>query len=113
MCLKRYRKHEDHVFLIDGEGVNIARGPFPEKWFYSLVEIDFEGLKLPAPAYYHEYLKHFYGENYMRTIPESKRHSGRKILRIDLGKYLFEETADSIAHAKDSKGELFEKTLED
>ena len=113
MCLKRYRKHEDHVFLIDGEGVNIARGPFPEKWFYSLVDIDFEGLKLPAPAYYHEYLKHFYGENYMRTIPESKRHSGRKILRIDLGKYLYEETAESIAHAKDSKGELFEKTLED
>ena len=113
LCLKRYRKQEDHVFLIDGEGINIARGPFPEKWFYSLIDIDFEGLKLPAPAYYHEYLKHFYGENYMRTIPESKRHSGRKILRIDLGKYLYEETANSIAHAKDSKGELFEKTLED
>ncbi|MBO7318657.1 MAG: hypothetical protein J6V06_01375, partial [Clostridia bacterium] len=96
-----------------GEGVNLIKGAFPEKWFYSLVDIDFEGLKLPAPSYYNEYLKHFYGENYMRTIPESKRQSGRKILRIDLGKYLYEETADKAAHAKDAKGELFEKALEE
>ena len=113
LVLKRYRKQEDHVFLIDGEGVNLIKGAFPEKWFYSLVDIDFEGLKLPAPSYYNEYLKHFYGENYMRTIPESKRQSGRKILRIDLGKYLYEETADKAAHAKDAKGELFEKALEE
>lgn len=111
--LKRYRKQEDHVFLIDGQGMNLIKGAFPEKWFYSLVDVDFEGLKLPAPAYTDEYLKHFYGENYMRAIPESKRHSGRKILRIDLGKYLYEETAEKKAHAKDSKGELFEKTLND
>ena len=112
LVLKQYKNKEDHVFLIDGEGMNIHKGPFPEKWFYSLITVDFEGLKLPAPLYFDEYLKHFYGENYMRAIPESKRQSGRKILRIDLGKYLYEETADKIAHAKDSKGELFEKTLD-
>ena len=93
--------------------MNIHKGAFPEKWFYSLIEVDFEGMKLPAPLYFDEYLKHFYGENYMRTIPESKRQSGRKILRIDLGKYLYDETADKKAHAKDAKGELFEKTLEE
>ena len=70
-------------------------------------------MRLPAPLYFDEYLKHFYGENYMRTIPESKRHSGRKILRIDLGKYLYEETADKKARPKNAKGELFEKTLEE
>ena len=76
-------------------------------------EVEFEGMKLPAPLYFDEYLKHFYGANYMRAIPESKRHSGRKILRIDLGKYLYDETADKQAHIKDAKGELFEKALED
>ena len=113
MALKKYRKQEDHVFLIDGEGMNLAKGAFPEKWFYNLIDVDFEGLKLPAPSYYDEYLKHFYGVNYMRAIPESKRHSGRKILRIDLGKYLYEETSDKKVHAKDAKGELFEKTISD
>ena len=111
--LKKYRKQEDHVFLIDGQGMNIAKGAFPEKWFYSLIDVEFEGLKLPAPSYYDKYLKHFYGENYMRVIPESKRDSGRKVMRIDLGKYLYEETAQKKAHIKNAKGELFEKTLED
>jgi hypothetical protein len=49
----------------------------------------------------------------MRAIPESKRHSGRMILRIDLGKYLYDETSDKKVHAKNTKGELFEKTIND
>lgn len=111
--LKRYKKKENCVFLIDGEGLSLHKGAFPAKWFYNLKEMDFEGVKLPVPEYYDDYLKHFYGENYMKTIPESKRHSGRKILRIDLGKYLYTETADKNAHRKNAKGELFEETIED
>lgn len=107
--LRRYSKKENCVFLIDGEGLSLHKGAFPAKWFYNLSEMEFEGMKLPVPEYYDDYLKHFYGENYMKTIPESKRHSGRKILRIDLGKYLYDETALAQAHKKDAKGELYEK----
>lgn len=108
-ALRHYSKKENCVFLIDGEGLSLHKGAFPAKWFYNLSEMDFEGVKLPVPEYYDDYLKHFYGENYMKTIPESKRHSGRKILRIDLGKYLYDETANAAAHKKNAKGELFEE----
>ncbi len=108
-ALRRYSKKENCVFLIDGEGLSLHKGAFPAKWFYNLSEMEFEGVKLPVPEYYDDYLKHFYGENYMKTIPESKRHSGRKILRIDLGKYLYDETANARAHKKNAKGELFEE----
>ncbi|MBQ4348372.1 MAG: LicD family protein [Clostridia bacterium] len=108
-ALKRYSKKENCVFLIDGEGLSLHKGAFPAKWFYNLTEMEFEGVKLPVPEYYDDYLKHFYGENYMKTIPESKRHSGRKILRIDLGKYLYDKTANGEAHRKNAKGELYEK----
>ncbi|MBR2893357.1 MAG: LicD family protein, partial [Clostridia bacterium] len=108
-ALKRYSKKENCVFLIDGEGLSLHKGAFPAKWFYNLTEMEFEGVKLPVPEYCDDYLKHFYGENYMKTIPESKRHSGRKILRIDLGKYLYDKTANGEAHRKNAKGELYEK----
>ncbi len=108
-ALKTYSKKENCVFLIDGEGLSLHKGAFPAKWFYNLTEMEFEGVKLPVPEYYDDYLKHFYGENYMKTIPESKRHSGRKILRIDLGKYLYDKTASGEAHKKNAKGELYEK----
>ncbi len=108
-ALKRYSKKENCVFLIDGEGLSLHKGAFPAKWFYNLSEMDFEGVKLPVPEYYDDYLKHFYGENYMKSIPESKRHSGRKILRIDLGKYLYNNTSLDVAHKKNAKGELYEE----
>lgn len=107
-ALRRYSGNENCVFLIDGEGLSLHKGAFPAKWFYSLTELEFEGMKLPVPEYYDDYLKHFYGVDYMKTIPESKRHSGRKILRIDLGKYLYDETASKPAHKKNIKGELYE-----
>lgn len=41
--------------------------------FVEMIEVDFEGLKFMAPAHYHEYLSHHYGD-YMQLPPEDQRH---------------------------------------
>lgn len=41
--------------------------------FENMIEVDFEGHKFMAPAKYHEYLSHHYGE-YMEFPPEDQRH---------------------------------------
>lgn len=111
--LTRYDKKENCVFLIDGEGPNLYKGAFPAKWFYSLTQVEFEGLKLPAPAYYDQYLKLWYGEKYMRTIPASGRNSGRRVLRIDLGNYLYDDSPKKRSHKMNAKGELYDKRIKD
>ena len=40
---------------------------------YPFTRVEFEGLKFMAPARYHEYLTHRYGD-YMQLPPEDQRH---------------------------------------
>ena len=47
--------------------------------FDEMIEVEFEGHRFMAPARYHEYLAHHYG-NYMQLPPEDQRqpyHGGK------------------------------------
>ena len=41
--------------------------------FEDMIEVDFEGYRFMAPARYHDYLSHRYGD-YMQLPPEDQRH---------------------------------------
>lgn len=87
--LKKYAKNKRSRYLIDGVGQNIKKGAFPMEWVTELKEVPFEDMLLPIPAGYHEYLVHWYGENYMDIPPLGSRFSGHSLSRIDLGAYAF------------------------
>lgn len=109
-ALKRYEKKADSEYLIDGVGERLINGAFPAVWFKQFTDVEFEGLSFKAPMHYDKFLRLMYGANYMCEIPEAKRHSGRDILMLDLGTYLFDETADKADKKISPKGELYDKT---
>lgn len=108
-ALKRYEKKADSEYLIDGVGERLINGAFPAIWFKQLTDVEFEGLTFKAPQHYDDYLRRMYGTNYMGEIPEAKRHSGRDILMLDLGSYLFDEAAEKAEKKISPKGELYDK----
>lgn len=103
--LQKYR-NSSSGYLIDGVGQNIQRGAFPRTWVDELVELPFEDMMLPVPAGYHEYLVHWYGENYMSMPPLVNQFSGHALSRIDLGSYLFKDQEKKVRKC-DIRGELF------
>ena len=108
--LEKYEKKNTH-FRIDGSGFNLQKvGAFPSEWFDEITYRDFCGHSLPVLKRYDDYLKHWYGENYMELLPFSSRSSVHDVIRIDLGDKLFAETAGGDFHQMDFRGELYEKT---
>lgn len=87
--LKIFNNKSNSKYLIDGVGMNLNKGPFSIDWFSCLEKVPFEDKIVPIPSGYHEYLKHWYGENYMMLPPKSKRSSGHNIVQIDIGDYLY------------------------
>lgn len=55
----------------------LSSGLLKKESFKSVVYLDFEGYKMPAPVGYDEILKSYYGD-YMQLPPEDKRYSGIK-----------------------------------
>ncbi len=106
----RWYSNTNNRYLIDGVGQNIEKGAFPDSWFGETVEVPFENTTLPIPVGYDEYLRHWYGENYMDLPPISVRNSGHNLSRVDLGKYLtvfgYEKSEYLDAHIN---GELFDE----
>lgn len=86
IMLKWY-KHSSSTWAIDGVGQNIERGAFPIEWFEETIDVPFENTTFPVPKEYDEYLRHWYGNNYMELLPISTRNSGHLLKRIDLGSY--------------------------
>jgi len=107
--LKIYRHKKNAKYVIDGVGLNIAKGPFLMEWVSSVKYVDFGDMKAPVPVNSQEYLTHFYGKKYSQLLPLSKRTSGHNLARIDLGGYLFEETPDKLFRDFDIRGELYEQ----
>lgn len=88
--LKLYNgKNSD--FLIDGTGLNINKGAFRREYIENLTEIDFEGMCVPVPEKYDEFLKHVYGENYMSEPHLYQRTGTHDFVRLDLGEYITDE----------------------
>ena len=108
-ALKKYNKKADSEYLLEAVGENLNKGAFPLVWFKQLVNVEFEGLTFKAPKGYIEYLRLMFGKKYHTVTPAAKRHSGRNILQVDLGDYLFDETAETSARHLSLKGELYDK----
>ncbi len=104
--LRHYEKKKNAKYLIDGVGQNIRKGRFPRQWLEQTITIPFEDAEVPIPVGYDGYLRHFYGPNYMDLLPVSERVSGHKLMRIDLGGYLY---GDGAFRRVNLKGELFER----
>lgn len=104
-----YHKKSNAKYLIDGIGQNIFKGRFPKEWLTEVQYVDFGGMQAPIPVGYDGYLRHFYGDHYMELLPISKRTSGHRIARIDLGGYIFD---DASYRDVNIDGELYESVSE-
>lgn len=92
-------------YLIDGTGLNINRGAFKRSFVEELTEMDFEGMKVPVPVNYDEFLKHVYGENYLEEPCLYQRSGTHNFVRLDLGEYITDKSYDLSEQSLD--GELF------
>ncbi len=92
-------------YLIDGTGLNINRGAFKRNCVEELTEMDFEGMRVPVPVNYDEFLKHVYGENYLKEPYLYQRSGTHNFVRLDLGEYITDE-ADVLCE-QSLDGELY------
>ena len=65
------------------EGMKILKERFPREWFVNPVFLSFEGVKLPVPRDYHQWLTVSYGD-YMTPIPEEERVPRHAIVFSDM-----------------------------
>lgn len=96
-------------YRVDG-GFNLERvGALPDEWFHGTVDATFCGHTFPILQNYDSYLRHWYGDEYMKLLPPGKRQSVHDVVRIDLGQNLFDETRkDKRFRDVDLRGELYE-----
>ena len=82
-----FLKHKKNAkFLYDGMGRNVYNGSFPIELLQNEICLDFEGVPLPVPERYDEYLRFLYGD-YMELAPLSTRLGCHEIKLCDIGKY--------------------------
>ncbi len=112
-CIHGLAKHSLTMFknsksskVIDGTGLNINIGSFPLEWVDGCTEIDFEGMKVPAPVGYDNFLRFIYGEDYKNLPPISERNGTHNFPRFDLGEYIVSDNPDGKNY--NFNGELFE-----
>lgn len=102
--LKFYNK-KNSDYLIDGTGLNINRGAFRREYLDNVTEIDFEGICVPIPKKYDDFLKHVYGENYLSEPHLYQRTGTHDFVRLDLGEYITDNREINKQQSLD--GELF------
>ena len=92
---ERYKIYEDfllanyeatdyvqNIFLNDMSG-QLEKGIYSKNDFFSLIELDFEGLKLPAPACYDKVLQDEYG-NWQVAVEGDATHEGLLMYSTDI-----------------------------
>lgn len=92
-------------YLIDGTGLNINRGAFKKSCVEELTEMDFEGMKVPVPVNYDEFLKHVYGDDYLEEPCFYQRSGTHNFVRLDLGEYITEKP--TVCSEQSLDGELY------
>ncbi len=97
------KKNSD--YLIDGTGLNINRGAFRKEFLEDLTEMNFEGMDVPVPRKYDDFLKHVYGENYLEEPALFRRLGTHDFVRLDLGEYIDENL--NISGEQSLDGELY------
>lgn len=77
-CMNRLSKqlaaldYNQAVYIASTCGLRKEKEIMEQRFFSTSVDLDFEGLRLPAPIGWHEYLQAMYGD-YMQLPPESAR----------------------------------------
>ncbi len=104
--LRLFEKNKSSRFLLDGTGLYIKKGAFPAEWATGSKTVSFENCAFPGVNDTDGYLTRWYGKNYMMPPEISKRTSGHRISRLDLGEYLFDAPGEGEISLK---GELFDK----
>ncbi len=82
------------------------RGVMPIKWFENVTDAPFDSVMSYIPTGYDNYLKQWYGDDYMELLPLSKRVGSHDFYRLDIGNEV--KTLDEDAQPKhiNYKGEL-------
>lgn len=104
--LRFFEKSKNSRYLLDGTGLYIKKGAFPAEWATGSKDIKFENNDFPGVIDADGYLTRWYGKNYINPPEISKRTSGHKISRLDLGAHLFEKNAGGTVSLK---GELYDE----
>ena len=106
-----FAKKKNAEYLLDSTGQHIRYGRFPKYYLEELTETELDGLKVPIPVHYHEYLSFFYGENYFPKPSLSAQVGAHKFARLDLGEFVFEDKQPGDFRAVNIEGELFETEI--
>ncbi len=106
-----FAKKKNAEYLLDSTGQHIRYGRFPKYYLEDLTETELDGLKVPIPVHYHEYLSFFYGENYFPKPSLSAQVGAHKFARLDLGEFLFEDKQPGDFREVNIDGELFETEI--
>lgn len=77
-------------------------GSMPINWFTQVRKATFENIDTFIPVGYDEYLKLWYGSNYMQLLPLCERESSHDFYRLDLGASINKNTKLNL----DGNGEL-------
>lgn len=108
---KFYFNKKHQINLIDG-GTKKHLGPFPRSYLTEIEWVEFDGIEVPIPVHYDEFLSFFQGSNFRKLPPLSMRKVTHQFGRLDLGKYLFTNTPEESFREVNIKGELFEEESE-
>ncbi len=109
---KIYMNKKDAKYLIDTVGKKLKDGPLPIDGLEDTVYVDFQGIKAPIPVDYTGYLNYAYGPTYMEKPNLSNRRCPHNFARIDLGKFIFDQTGKTPFRDVNINGELFESESE-
>ena len=76
----------------------------PASWFENVTDASFHSVVSCIPTGYDNYLKQWYGEDYMDLLPLSKRVGSHDFYRLDIGNELKCDTENTKHY--NYKGEL-------
>lgn len=88
----RAYENNDSSFVLPPATDEKYVGSMPLDWFSEVKEIEFEGIKTFIPVGYDNYLKLWYGEDYMKLLPLCEQKSSHDYYRLDLGTDLNKES---------------------
>ncbi len=107
-----FSKKKNAEYLLDSTGQHIHYGRFPKYYLEELKETELDGLKVPMPVHYDEYLSFFYGPNYFPKPSLSSQVGAHKFARLDLGEFIFEDKQPGDFREVNIEGELFETEID-
>ena len=97
---RRYENRETGYVLPPATD-HCFKGSMPKEWFDRVIPAAFEGINSFIPEGYDNYLKLWYGDDYMTMLPLCKRQNYHDYYRLDAGAPVIDENADF-----DYRGEL-------